>query len=259
MSIFDDLADPQGPPSRDALGRVLSRARRRRVARRATAVAIAVVAVGAIAVSAGALTSSSGPGRTLSATTTSVASTTNSTTSTTSTTTTTEPATTSTQTVAPSGLWTGTQLEITPRSLGGVELGMTLAQAGSAAGVAFDGAADSAFFPTTLPSDYPHLFVNEAPGNTVSCVGAEMNPAIRTPQAVTTPEGFRIGDTVQQLLAIYGSRAHYSPAPSGGIAARDGYVVEETNGDLAFDVDDATNTIFAIKGGTGLTPSSCNG
>lgn len=78
--------------------------------------------------------------------------------------------------------------------------------------------------------------------------------------AITTPEGFRLGGTVQQLLAIYGGRAKYSPAPSGGIAARDGYVVEESRGNLAFDVDDATNTIFGIKGGgPDLTPSSCAG
>src|SRR5207302_3643828 len=101
------------------------------------------------------------------------------------------------------------QLTITPRSLGQVTVGMTLDQAQAAAGIAIDGAADTAFYPTALPANFPHLYFNEDPSNTVSCVGAEIADYATNPQTVITPEGFRLGDTVQQLLSIYGSRARY--------------------------------------------------
>lgn len=253
--MFDDLADPLGPPTGDALGSVLARARRRRVTRVGSTALIAVVAVAAIAVAANALGSSSKTVHVAGTTTTSPTTTTapSSATSATSTSTTTQP-------VASPELWSGLQLTITPKSLGQVTVGMTLDQAQAAAGVAIDGAADSAFFPTTLPADFPHLFFNEDPSNTVSCVGAEIADYATNPQTVVTPEGFRLGDTVQQLLTIYGSRARYSPAPPTGISTRAGYVVTEPDGNLAFYIDETTGRIYGIKGGgADLTPSSCNG
>ena len=137
---------------------------------------------------------------------------------------------------------------------------MTLDQAQVAAGLTFDGAADGAFYPTTLPAGFPSLFVNEGPDAKVVCVGAETSDPASNPQDVSTPEGFRLGETVQQLQAIYGSRLRYLPAPHGGISPRAGYVVVETDGNLAFDVDPGNGTIYGIKGGgSDLTPSSCNG
>src|SRR5207237_737189 len=61
VNLFDDLADPLGPPEGDALSRVLAAARRRRAARRSAAAFAGVIAVVAIAASANALRGS-GPG-----------------------------------------------------------------------------------------------------------------------------------------------------------------------------------------------------
>ena len=259
--MFDDLADPLGPPTGDALGRVLTRARRRRATQRTAGALIAVVAVVsvavAVAVAASALDSRSSAVHIAATTTTKPTPTTppppSSTTSTTTT-------TTSTQPVGGGELWSGAQLTITPRSLGRVTVGMTFDQAQTASGVAIDGAADGAFFPTALPSGFPHLFFNEHPSNAVSCVGAELADLATIPQTVSTPEGFRLGGTVHQLLAVYGSRATYSDAPPSGISPRAGYVVTEPGGNLAFDVDPTTSRVYGIKGGgTDLTPSACNG
>ena len=79
-------------------------------------------------------------------------------------------------------------------------------------------------------------------------------------QTVSTPEGFQLGDTVQRLLAVYGSRAHYVAAPPSGMTTNAGYVVDETDGNLAFAVDPATQRIFEIAGGgTDIGPNSCTG
>ncbi len=171
------------------------------------------------------------------------------------------------------GVWRATHLTITPTALGSVQAGTTLAQAQFAAGIAFDGQADGAFYPTKLPSGFPHLFVHLSPGvdGKIICVGAEIDPGGTNPQTVETPEGFRLGGTVEQLQAIYGSRLLYRPAPTGGISPHAGYVVQEPTGDLAFLLDNTRARIVGIKGappiaisvgGTAfyrLTPSSCNG
>lgn len=57
--MFDDLADPLGPPTGEALGLVLARARRRRFAQRSAFAVIVAGAVAAIAVGANALDSGS--------------------------------------------------------------------------------------------------------------------------------------------------------------------------------------------------------
>ena len=166
--------------------------------------------------------------------------------------------TTSTAPAADDASWTGLRLTITQQTLGHVRVGMTIAQAEAAAGVAFDGMADGAAYPTTLPAGYPHLFVDELPNGTVSCVGAEIGAAQHSPQTVATPDGLRLGDTVHQLVAIYGSRARYVPKPSGGISPHAGYVVTEPDGNLAISV--FGSTVVGIKGGAhDLTPSGCTG
>jgi hypothetical protein len=261
MKIFDDLADPLGPPDRDALRAVLTRVRRRRAARRGSAVLLATIGAVVIAVALVARVSDS---KTVSAVgpkgATSVPSSSRASSPSTATVPTT--ATTSTQPKADDGPWSGTRLTITPRSLGAVRVGMTLAQAQSSAGVVLDGRGDGAFYPTRLPTGFPHLFVRQDayPTDAVTCVGAEVGDPATNPQQISTADGFRLGDTVARLKAIYGSRAHYSPAPSSGISPRAGYVVTEAGGSLAFSVD-ATNTrIVGIMGAaSNLTPSSCSG
>jgi hypothetical protein len=274
MSAFDDLADPLGPPEGDALGAVLTRVRRRRIVRRGTAALIAVVVVVALGVSANAFAPKTGRvhiegrGTTVSVprSTTSVPASTSTSTTTTaaaSTTSTTPVSTTSTTPVTTPAVagevWSGTQLTITPLSLGRVGVGMTLDQAQIAAGLPFDGRADGASYPTGLPSGFPHLFVGDGANSTVACVGAQIGPNTVSPQTVTTPEGFHLGDTVQRLRAIYGG-ARYSPAPTGGISPRAGYVVSEASGNLAFSVDSTGTRVLGITGGGhDLTPSSCTG
>jgi hypothetical protein len=116
MNMFDDLADPLGPPDGDALGAVLAKAHRRRVVRRAAGIAAVagVLAIGGIAAVAAASSPTSthvavaAPSTTLPAnepkpttTTSSSTSTTSSTTSSTSTSTTSTTTSTSTTTVPP--------------------------------------------------------------------------------------------------------------------------------------------------------------
>lgn len=152
-------------------------------------------------------------------------------------------------------LWTARRLTITPTSLGGVRVGMTLAEAQAAAGAAFDAAGDGYSYPSTLPAGYPHLYVGRDP---VDCVGAE---GASTAQAVATPEGFRLGDSVRALLAVYGSRARYVPAPTGGgMTDYAEYIVAEAGGNLVFMVDPAGQRVTGIAGGgSGLDPNSCTG
>jgi len=264
VNIFDDLGDPLGPPEGDALGAVLARARRKRVVRRGTVAVLAVVGVAAFAVSANAFTAKSGhvhvegPRTTVSPSVTSTS--TASTTTTATSTTTSGVTTTSTSPSSGAEPWSGQQLTITPQSLGGVRVGMTLDEAQQAAGYAFDGTGDGAYYSTTVPAGFPHLFVRLDQRGDVSCVGAEISDQASIPQAISTPEGFRLGETVPRLQAVYGARARFVPAPAGGISPRAGYVVTEAGGALAFYVDNTNTRILGIKGGgTDLTPSSCSG
>jgi hypothetical protein len=158
---------------------------------------------------------------------------------------------------ASDGQWAAPTLTITPDSLGGVDSGMTIAEAQQAAGITFDGSGDGFYYPTGLPTGYPHLFVG---GETVDCVGAESGSSSEPTQQVVTPEGFSLGGTVQSLLAIYGSGAVYEPAPSvGGMTDNAGYVVSEGSGDLVFVVGASGSTISEIAGGTDIGPNDCTG
>ena len=157
--------------------------------------------------------------------------------------------------------WTSSQLTITPQSLGAVRVGMTGDQAQGAAGETFDGAGDGFTYP--IRPGYPHLYVGGAPGeyargagSPVRCVGAS-DPAGR--QDIVTADGFHLGGSVAQLLAIYGSRARYMPAPAGGgMTDYAGYVVTEPAGDLAFVV--YSGAVREIAGGpTPLSPNGCTG
>jgi hypothetical protein len=134
---------------------------------------------------------------------------------------------------------------------------MSLAQAQSAAGIIFDGRGDGAFYPTTLPPGYLHLFVD---GDPVGCVGAEAGLSPQR-QTVSTPEGVRLGDSTKKMLHTYGSRARYLPAPAFGITTRAGYVVPLTGGgSLVFGVDNTGTTITEISGtGLGANPGNCIG
>jgi hypothetical protein len=258
MNRFDHLRDPLGPPGGDALGKVLARAQRRRVARRTAAALIAVTGVVAIAVSAAALVGRPNSVHVISPNTTVPVPTVAPTSTSTSTSTTSPSSTTSTQPANRDGRWMGLQLTITQQSLGSVRVGMSLDQAQVAAGLTFDGRGDGAVYPRVLPAGYPHLYVGEGPTNTVACVGAEIAYADTPPQTVVTLDGLHLGDPEQRLLAIYGSRAVYVPKPLGGLAPSAGYVVTEADGNLAFMVFNAR--VVGIKGGAhDLTPSNCSG
>ena len=187
--------------------------------------------------------------------------TTSSTRATTTTSTTIAPTTTIAGEQAP---WTASLVAITPDSLGAVRVGMTLAEAQAAAGIEFDGHGDGASYPTTLPTGYAHLFVDSFAGSTVGCVGVELANATDR-ESITTPEGFRVGDTVTNLRAIYGDRLVHVAAPPSGFDPRDGYTVAAPAGYLLTFSVDAKGTVWGISAGKkgfdgkALVPSTCIG
>jgi hypothetical protein len=155
--------------------------------------------------------------------------------------------------------WNQPTLTISPTALGAVTLGDNLSVAQEAAGETFDGTGDGFYYSRAHDGTGLHLFVGVSTGKTVHCVGAELIISPHAPkQRVVTPEGFTLGGTVQQLLGIYGSRARYVPAPSGGMTTNAGYVVKEGVGALAFAVHQ--NKVFEIAGGPAtITPNTCTG
>lgn len=164
--------------------------------------------------------------------------------------------------IHPRGVWTESRLTITPSSLGAVRVGMTKSEAQTASGVAFGGTGDGFVYPTKLPAGYPHDYVGlAAPNDTVVCVGASIFDQSTPPRPQTsTPEGVRLGDSVQQLIAVYGTRAHFVPAPKTGMTTNAGYVVAESGGNLVFVVNPAQTKIVGIAGGgSDLGPNSCTG
>jgi hypothetical protein len=238
--MFDDLADPLGAPAGDALGTVLARARRRRAVHRSAAAFAAVVAVVAVGASANALRGShSGTVHVANGASTVPGATP-----------TTAPAPTTTTTAAPngttpetrpatgSGPWSDRTLTITPQSLGAVRVGMTQGEARTAAAFSFDAGGDGFVYPTTLPAGFPHDYVGMAGSygkERVVCVGASLWSGSKpSSQTISTPEGLHLGDTVQRLQAIYGTRARYVPAPSSGMTTNAGYVVADPGGYLVF-------------------------
>jgi len=162
------------------------------------------------------------------------------------------PAKTSEPVPSGSGSWSGRELVIAPGSLGAVTVGMTLAEAQKAAGYTFDDSGDGFVYPTALPRGYPHEYVGEAAtnlGDDVSCVGVQTRRPELMRQTVVTPEGFRLGDTVQHFLAIYRASAKHVAAPPTGMTTDEGFVVAEHGGYLAF--TEYRDKIVAIAGTTG--------
>lgn len=136
---------------------------------------------------------------------------------------------------------------------------MTLTQASAKAGESLETVGDGVSTSVPVPTNAPYLYIHAAAGYPVSCVGAEIN-GDSTIQIVETPEGFRLGDSVAHLRAVYGTSARYEPASLGGIDPQAGYVVFERGGDLVFKTDASNTKIVGIAGGpTGLTPSQCDG
>jgi hypothetical protein len=156
--------------------------------------------------------------------------------------------------------WWSSSLTITPTSLGPVHLGQTVTQAQTAAGGGeYDFFADvgDGSFGISGGSSRQHLYVENNP---VTCIGASVATTGPGAQTVTTPQGFALGGTVTQLLAIYGKKARYIPAPTGGgMVDYAGYVVTEGGGDAFAFVVGPTNTIMEIAAGQLTTPTSCPG
>jgi pimeloyl-ACP methyl ester carboxylesterase len=155
-------------------------------------------------------------------------------------------------------LWSDPLLTITSNSLGRVKVGMTQAQAETAAGFSFGVGGDGYVYPDVGPTRGAHLYVSAGPDARVRCVGAEGGVGVQT---VRTPEGVKIGDPASKVTAVYGARATYVPIPpDGGLSPQDGYVVQEHGSALVFMLNDQTQTIAGIADGpSDLTPSSCTG
>jgi hypothetical protein len=156
-----------------------------------------------------------------------------------------------------SGMWTDAHLQITPRHLGAVRVGVKIAQAERAVRVFFDGSGDGYLYPTGLPGK--HLFVGGTSTSRVRCVGAAGTNAPW--QRIVTPRGVAVGDPVGLIKKRYGHAAHFVKAPTGGgLTDYAGYTVTSRRGTLAFFFPARSKTITGIAGGPkGLTPNSCTG
>jgi hypothetical protein len=170
-----------------------------------------------------------------------------------------------------SGRWTDSPLVITAHALGAVSVGMTMTEAAHAAGfTSFAAIGDAVSIPTPWQGQarsaagYPELYVSHWAGPSGStqaftCVGAFVGTSTAK-QVITTPEGVRLGGPASQVLAAYGSRAHYVPAPQSGMDPRAGYVISDNGYDLVFKLDPHGRQIVAIVGGLDpVTPSTCVG
>jgi hypothetical protein len=169
------------------------------------------------------------------------------------------------------GRWTDNHLVITAHALGAVSVGMTMTEAAHAAGfTSFTAIGDAVSIPTPWQgparsaAGYPELYVSHWAGPSGStqaftCVGAFLGTSTAK-QVITTPEGVRLGDPASRILAVYGSRAHYVPAPQSGMDPRAGYVISDNGYDLVFKLDPHGRQIVAIAGGLDpVTPSTCVG
>jgi hypothetical protein len=154
------------------------------------------------------------------------------------------------------GQWSGMTLVITGRSLGRVRVGMTIAQAQDASGFHFDTDGDGYAYPTTLGFGYPHLYVGLLEGPDVTCVGVA-GPS--SSQSVVTSAGFRMGQSVTHLRAVYGHRLRYLPPPKGVLTATPGYVVTDGAGVIAFILNGPKTVVTGMTAGPGVDPSSCDG
>ena len=153
------------------------------------------------------------------------------------------------------GQWPSPSLVISPQALGTVKAGMTLTGAMRAAGIAIVVSGDGAYT-AMQPAGYPYLYVELGPGGKVSCFGAS---GISRFQSIVTPEGFRLGETLSQLKSKYGRKLRYIPAPTtGGMTDFAGYVVTESTGNLAFNLN-LSGRVIHITGGRGVGPNGCTG
>jgi Ca-activated chloride channel family protein len=153
---------------------------------------------------------------------------------------------------ASSGNWSDPLVFITPTALGAVQLGMSQADAQTAAGVPFTGQGDGAHYPDALPGG-PELFW------TAGCLGAGGQPASASVQAVRTTEGVQIGDDVAKLTGTYGAQLRYVPAPNGGRVSVEGYVIDYPQSTMAFKVNDDHVVGITIGPRGHNDPSDCGG
>lgn len=157
----------------------------------------------------------------------------------------------------PGSLWSSPLIEISPSSLGGVRLGMTVAQANRSAGVTFKVQGDG-IYTSSSSGGTSSLAVGSVAvsGTTVVCFGAGASTSTQT---VTTPQGFVVGETVTQLRDIYGSAlVSYHTPP--GIANFSGYLVHGFGGTFVFVLNSAGTSIDTVyAGAANVNPVVCAG
>ncbi len=162
---------------------------------------------------------------------------------------------------APDAAWTSPSLTISPTSLGPVKVGMSLPQAEFVAGLTFGNFGDG--FASASPKGNPTLVVGGGVGTptspgTVKCLAASLDTSRAAVQVVQTAEGVHLGDAASQVVAVYGSAAHFVAAPTSGVHRVPGYLVAQSTGSLAFVTNNGIVT--EIEGGdASLQPSSCTG
>ena len=126
---------------------------------------------------------------------------------------------------------------------------MTLAEASQAAGEPIIEVGDGAAYATGDNGEYfkGPAFVNVGdPSGTARCVGAS---GTDSGTDHSDRRRLKLGDSVDQLKKIYGSRLIYMPDPQHGMAPKVSYVVEEADGYLAFWLN--PNGVFAVVGNPG--------
>jgi hypothetical protein len=160
--------------------------------------------------------------------------------------------------VTRTGLWSDPRLVLTPNRLGGVLVGSTRKAAQVAAGMYFDLSGDGYHYSSAEPRGYPHDYVGLGRYGRVRCVGVEQSG--RTGQTIVTPAGVQLGDPMRKVRRVYGARAHWVPAPTGGGMTHNyGWVVHTNRGTLTFFTYSGSVITGMAAGDRFTTPNSCTG
>jgi hypothetical protein len=145
------------------------------------------------------------------------------------------------------GKWTDPTVVVTTNSVGAVILGMSDTEIEAAANVTFEGRCtqcDSSPYVDLSPADQYPIYssvTNTLNGYSDRSLRVYLrNGQTRSGQVVITDEGFRLGDSVQELRRIYGTRLH--PYEVLGMYSIKGYKVDGPNGYIIFNTLETNGT-----------------
>jgi hypothetical protein len=157
--------------------------------------------------------------------------------------------------------WGDPVILVTPDSMGAVHFGMDEGQAQRASGETFNAAGDGFRYNSPGPYGADYIYLGGAGVSLTSsfdCIGAAKVSGSH--QVVETPQGFRLGESTSQLLAIYGKSATFVQGPPTGMEPYDYYIVNGQAGALVFRLDmpdEYVDGIMAVA--PGANPEFCGG